>query len=296
MERPVDNAIAYRGAAYSAAAFERQFNPRAVIENMDAVLRRRQELAAETLARLPHSPDIPYGPSPRQTMLIFPAGLAGDPTNETRCADLLFFHGGYWRAGHGSENCFVAEAFTAAGGTVLMASYDLCPRVGIGDIVRQAKDALVWTVANAADHGIDPATLWIGGHSAGAHLCAMILADPDMPPVAGAMLVSGIFDIEPVLNISVNAEIQATAAEIDPWSPLKHPPARPTDMIVSVGGDESAEWQRQSRLYADIARAAGCDVTRVTEAGEHHLSILFNLRRPQSPTAAATIDRMTRRS
>lgn len=282
--------LSYRGADYSPDEFERQFNPRAVIAEMETVLERRRELAAATLARLPYTGGISYGPCARQTMEIFPP----DPAAEKACADLLFFHGGYWRAGHGRENCFVAESFTAAGGTVAMASYDLCPQVGIGDIVGQAKEALAWTVANGADHGIDPGNLWIGGHSAGAHLCAMLLADPETPPVAGALLVSGIFDIAPVLNITVNAEIQATEADIAPWSPLDHPPVQPTAMVVAVGADESTEWRRQSDLYADAARAAGCPVIPVTETGENHLSILFNLRHLNSPTVIATLNAMRR--
>ena len=282
--------LSYRGANYAPDAFEREFNPRAVIADMEAVLERRRTLAKATLARLPYIGGISYGPSPRQTMDIFPPV----PAAEGNSADLLFFHGGYWRAGHGQENCFVAESFTAAGGTVAMASYDLCPQVGIGDIVGQAKEALAWTVANAADHGIDPDNLWIGGHSAGAHLCAMLLADPETPPVAGALLVSGIFDIEPVLNITINAEIQATEADIAPWSPLNHPPVQRTKMVVAFGADESTEWRRQSDLYAAIAKSAGCKAVTVAEKGEHHLSILFNLRHRDSPTVLATLDAMRR--
>lgn len=280
--------VSYRGADYAPNAFEREFNPRATIADMEAVLEQRRTLAKATVARLPHTGGISYGPSARQTMDIFPP----DPAVKRGSADLLFFHGGYWRAGHGLENCFVAESFTAAGGTVAMASYDLCPQVGIGDIVGQAKEALAWTVANAAEHGIDPGNLWIGGHSAGAHLCAMLLADPDTPPVAGALLVSGIFDVAPVLNITVNAEIQATEADIAPWSPLGHPPARPTKLVIAAGADESTEWRRQSALYDEVARAAGCTTVTVTETGEDHLSILFNLRHLHSPTVTATLAAM----
>ena len=280
--------IEYRGNTYAPDVFERQFNPRADNPDIGLQLEERSRLAASTRRRLAFTPNISYGPSPRQTMDIFP----GNPDRRGECADLLFFHGGYWRAGHGSENCFVAEAFVEAGATVVMASYDLCPHVRIGAIVAQACQALEWLMQNGDAHAVDSNRLWVGGHSAGAHLSAMILADPSSPPVAGALLASGIFDLDPVLNISLNAEIQAQSEDVEPWSPLNHPPAQRTEILLAVGGEESSEWQRQTHLYADVARGAGCKTETVIEANANHLGLLFELRSASSKSTQAALARM----
>lgn len=280
--------IRYRGNSYAANEFERQFNPRADNPDIGLQLEERSKLAAATRTHLSFTPDVSYGPSPRQTLDIF----HGDPNRRGECADLLFFHGGYWRAGHGSENCFVAEAFVDAGATVVMASYDLCPNVRIGTIVEQAGQALDWLVQNGAAHGVDSNRLWIGGHSAGAHLCAMILADPSSPPVAGGLLASGIYDLDPVLNISLNAEIQARTEDVAPWSPLNHPPVQQTEVLLTVGADEPFEWQRQTHLYADVARGAGCATETVIEAGANHLGLLFDLRSATSESTQAALAKM----
>lgn len=282
--------IEYRGNTYAPDEFERQFNPRADTPNMEEQLAERHALASSTRRRLVFDGDISYGPSDRQVIDIFP----GNPDRKGECADLLFFHGGYWRAGHGSENCFIVEAFVAAGATVAMASYDLCPHVRIGTIVDQARQAVRWLVDNGSAHGVDPHNLWIGGHSAGAHLSAMILADPDAPPVAGALLASGIFDIDPVLNISINAEIQATADDVQPWSPLLHPPVQQTTVLLTVGDQESSEWQRQTHLYADVASSAGCTTKTVVEPGANHLGQLFNLRLADSMATKSALALMKR--
>jgi len=280
--------ISYRGNTYAPDEFERQFNPRALNQDMDAQLEERQRLATATREKLPFTPNVPYGSSPRQIVDIYP----GDPARAGACADILFFHGGYWRAGHGSENCFVAEPITAAGGTVIMASYDLCPQVTIGEIVRQARACHRWVVQHGRAYGIDPDNLWIGGHSAGAHLSAMILADPEAPPVAGAMLASGIYDLGPVRDISINEEIRATADDVGPWSPLIHPPQQATRMILPVGAEESEEWRRQTDLYAEVAQAVDCKAEIVLEPEADHLQMLFNLRLPDGVATRAILNQM----
>ena len=88
----------------------------------------------------------------------------------------------------------------------VVANYALCPQVSIDEIVRQMRAAVAWVLTRIDRHGGDPTKVVVGGHSAGAHLTAMCLQTrwkedyglPTDDPLAGAVLVSGLYDLEPL--------------------------------------------------------------------------------------------------
>lgn len=287
--------IDYRGQGYPPEEFERQFNPRADVTDLDAIQAERRRLSEAARARLDGVLGVPYGDGECQVVDVFapdrPTTPGGGPT-------LVYLHGGYWRSGHARDASFIAEPFVRAGATAFLATYDLCPDVTVATIVDQARRAIAWVHANARSYGGDPDRLYLVGHSAGAHLCAMALAHDWAEArevggaIAGACLISGVYDLEPVLSISVNALIRATPADVAPLSPLRHPPRQPVPVIVAVGGNESTEWRRQSSLYADVARGAGCTVAEIDVPGVHHWSILLPMREPHHPVTRALLRMM----
>lgn len=280
--------IEYRGASYSQAEFDRQFNPRMVAVNPDAAAARRIVLSDAIRARRTHALGLAYGNRSRETIDIFPANTPGAPV-------VVYFHGGYWRSGSARDNNFIAEPFVAAGACVAMINYDLCPTVPIGTIVHQTRAAISWIRENVKHHGGDGERLFLVGHSAGAHLAAMALADETgtvpLDAVRGAALVGGIYDLDPVTRAAINEEIGLRAADIAPYSPLGQPPRTSVPLIVAVGLAESLEWVRQSRLYADVAEAAGCFVERIEMPGADHYTPLFDLLEPGDRVCAAIIAR-----
>lgn len=281
--------IEYRGVQYEQAEFDFQFNPRLQADDPDSVQPRRAALSEEVRARRPHTLGLPYGEREREFVDVFPADKPGAPV-------LVYFHGGYWRTGSARENNYIAAPFVDAGACIAVVNYDLCPSVPIATVVAQARAAVGWIAANIAQHGGDGERLYLLGHSAGAHLVAMALADDSgaVPHDAliGAAVVSGIYDLDPVLRAAVNEEIGLSPADVAPNSPLNHPPRAPLPLLVAVGLAESAEWIRQSRLYADCAEAAGCPVERVDLAGADHYRPLFDLYDADDPLRAAIIARM----
>ena len=119
-------------------------------------------------------------------------------------------------------------------------------------------------------------------------------AHPGMPtgPVKGTCLVSGIFDLAPVLEISLNEEIRAKADDVAPLSPLNHAPRYPLPIIVGVGLAESEEWVRQSHLYTETAENAGCQVELIEVPAAHHFSILFDMQQAANPITIRLCDMM----
>ena len=81
----------------------------------------------------------------------------------------------YWRALDKKDFSFLAPAWVDAGVSLAVVNYDLCPRVSMEEIVRQMLRASRWLWHHAEDYGMDQDRLYVGGHSAGGHLTAMLM-------------------------------------------------------------------------------------------------------------------------
>lgn len=233
--------------------------------------------------------DLPYGTSARERIDIFPAAQAGAPL-------FCFIHGGYWRSRDKSEFSFVARPLVEAGVSVALPTYDLAPAVSIEKIVQQMLAALAWLYRNAASHGADPRRIYVGGHSAGAHLAAMMIAAQwkvyagDLPAdlVKGALAVSGVYDLAPLLRVSFNSDLRLDAAAAYKLSPLTYRPLRAVPLVTAVGGNESDEFKRQNQA---IAKAwPHCWQRDIAMPGHHHLSILESMGDFGSPLVRAALD------
>ena len=280
-----DLLIEHRGRTYTPEAFERAFNPRAYTPDAEVKAASRAGLSADTRARFQGELGVAYGARPRETLDIYPSASPDAPV-------MVYIHGGFWRVGSARDSGFFAEPFLAAGACCVMVNYDLCPAVGIGDIVEQIPRAIAGVHSEIARYGGDPNGLYLVGHSAGAHLIAMAMAKPDALPndaVLGATLISGVYDLAPLLDISVNADLRLTPEDIAPLSPLGHPPQAPLPLVVAVGQDESPEWIEQSHLYANVAETAGCPVERVDVPAADHYSVVIDIGQPRNALAGAVL-------
>jgi arylformamidase len=262
------------------AYYEAQYNNRLAIPDAAIFNARGVERSAAARNRLAKRLDLPYGPSARQRIDLYPAAAERAPI-------LSFIHGGYWRSRDKSEFAFIAEPFVAAGITVAMPEYDLAPTVTVAAIVEQMVAAHAWLYRNAAGHGADPSRLFVAGHSAGGHLAAMMAAthwkdiDAALPPdlVKGAYAVSGLFDLMPMLHFSFNADIGLDAASAKAMSPIEHAPAWPVPVRTAAGALESDEFRRQCQVLAE--RWPASVKGHMDVPGCHHLSVAEALADPQ---------------
>jgi len=262
----------------SLAEWESHFNPRAAVPDF-ARFQQAQALASEAFRQEQTAatwvPDLPYGKGERHRLDWF-RGRAGGPVH-------LFFHGGYWRGGDRKSVSFVARHLQAAGVHVALASYDLCPVVDLDQTVASAKEAFAWVARHAAAFGADPQRISVSGHSAGAHLCALLLCTDWVPwglpadPIRAAVLSSGIFDPSPALSISVNEEIRLTPALAHRHNALLGLPSTAVQAWVIVGGAEPWRWVDMSLQYGQHLRRCGIDAAIEVLPGYHHFSILDTL-------------------
>ena len=133
--------------------------------------------------------------------------------------------------------------------------------------------------------------LVISGHSAGGHLAACMLAtdwpaiDASLPTdlVTAAYAISGLFDLRPLVRTSINNPLRLDEATARAASPLfwKAPVHGSLDAVV--GGDESAEYFRQSRTIVDTWGAAGLPTRFGTVKAANHFTAIAPLADPGSP-------------
>ena len=223
-------------------------------------------------------PDIRYGTGPLATLDYFPCGAPDRPL-------AVYLHGGYWRGRDKRDYSFVAEGLLPAGCNVAVMNYDLCPAVSVGEIVKQVRDGLVWLDAQAPGLGFARGILAVG-NSAGAHVIAATLARtgrPDELPegiIRKAYLISGIYELTPVLSITVNQEIRLLPGDIAALSPIRYPLAASTGYEVLAGTAEPAGWVRQSQDLVSHIVDQGLAVGYHPRPGLNHYSIVEELASP----------------
>jgi len=273
-------------------ALEHAYNPRAAVPDHERYREARVKRSANFRARVPGQLDLRYGEGERMLMDIF----VPDPRD--RPAPLVvFFHGGYWRAGDKREMSMMAEPLLDAGVAVAIPGYDLCPQVTVPQIMTQTRAAVAHLVRHGATMGIQPHRLVVSGVSAGAHLAAACLSHDwtreELPGdlIQGALLITGIYDPEVVVQLSVNAEIQLGEADVQPANMLAAPCLARCPVTVAAGGAEPPEWIAQSRDYAVKLRSDGLTAVDFREIpGENHFSITATLAEADSPLTRRLIE------
>jgi arylformamidase len=145
-----------------------QYNNRARIADHARFFERWAEASALSRQQSDCVLDLPYGDAPAEKLDVFRTTAAQAPV-------LVFIHGGWWRALDKADHSFIAPSFNADGALVVVPNYTLCPAATIEQITLQMMRALSWVWQHAGAHGGDPRRIVVAGHSAGAHLAAMLL-------------------------------------------------------------------------------------------------------------------------
>ncbi len=250
---------------------QREYDNRGKVPGYPAILEGWQRDAAAFRAAWQQAePGLAYGPSPRQALDLFWPG----PAREGPVA--LFIHGGYWQMLDRSWFSHLAAGLLGHGVAVALPSYDLCPDVSLDALVEQLRAAAGFLHRR---HASRPLAI---GHSAGGHLAAMLLAT-DWPArglpaglVPAALPLSGLFDLAPLRQTTINQALGLDADAAARLSPI-HLPAPGLPIHAVVGGEEGAEYERQSR---SIAEAWGGSWEAVP--GENHFTIVAPLADPGS--------------
>jgi arylformamidase len=283
------NEPAYKGFRQDEMEF--QYNPRVSVPEFPELARIRSAQARKVRDSAKSWLNVPYGSSPRELLDIYAAGKQGGPV-------LVYIHGGYWRSGSKEDNCNFVPTFTKRGATVVLVEYDLCPQVTVADIVRQTRSAIAWVYKNIVRYGANPSKVFVAGHSAGGHLTAMALAHDwakeGMPAdlIKGAVATSGVYDLDMVMEISVQEQVRMTPDIAKQNSPLLHPPRVKCPLVVAVGGAEPQGWQQMSEDYFNYCKQHGMPVEYLVEPDANHYTMSEHLLDDARPLTRAMIKQM----
>ena len=230
--------------------------------------------------------DLAYGSGRFETFDLY------RPTGTNAAPIFVFVHGGYWQASDKVQHAQFAQGLLDAGYAVAMPNYGLAPDTPLEASIAQSVAALNFLAREAEALGLDPARLHVSGHSAGAHLAAMALCARDIPPVASALLLSGLYDLRPLghlpLGRLLGLDDRTRATLLSPAARSRPKLAR---LAFAVGEGESDAFKAQSAALAQRWQAPPPLV-----CPGHHFSMLDGLNGGALLDLALTTAKGSRRS
>ncbi|NWS86403.1 KFA formamidase, partial [Toxostoma redivivum] len=258
---------------YSPSRWSPRLDRDTIIDAHLAVTAAGTERARASVRTLLH---VPYGNGDREKLdIYFPTDLS-----ETFPV-LVYIHGGYWQCLSKDDSGFAAPPLVSQGVAVVAVGYDIAPEGHMDAMVLQVRRSLVFLV----QHYPRIRGIYLCGHSAGAHLAAMVLSTDwtefqVVPDIKGAVLVSGVYDLEPILHTYVNDALNMSREVAQRNSPMRNvPTAVPAacEVLVAVAQHDSPEFHRQSQEYSQALRAAGWSVSLLDLAGVDHFDVIEKL-------------------
>jgi len=261
--------------------FESEYNLRARHPDFETYFERWQSESEHARSTLPCSLDHQYGDGPNMSLDIFP------PPGASRLV-LLFIHDGYWRSLDKESFSYPAIGLNKAGVVYISINYALAPTISLDEIVEQCRQAVTWVYRSVETFGGDPNRIHISGHSAGGHLTAMLLStdwakrgEAELK-LAGGIAISGLFDLVPILETSINEEVRLDMTSARRNSPSEFLPSDNAPFITAVGANETDEFLRQSRDYAAAWNEHSGDGLYFPLDGFHRFDVVCELGRSGS--------------
>jgi arylformamidase len=275
-------------------AQEREYSPSSCVGDLDAVLTDFNDQCLTMSEKYAPNVDenVPYGPEPRTVMDIYV------PKGKGPFAVHVFVHGGYWQEFSKTESTFAVGNFLDHDTILVVMDYTLAPEAKMAQIIDEARACALWVLHNIARYGGDPQNITMSGHSAGAHLLAQILAMDwqaegfDACPLKGAALVSGVYDLRPLVGTYINAALGMDEAEAARHSPALHLPKSTCPIVLCVGGDETQSFQDQTAGFTKSLQSTGHDCKQISMPGFNHFDIILELGKPKSPLFQAIAAQM----
>lgn len=235
--------------------------------------------------RVERAGGLAYGPAARHKLdLYLPLAAGGAPAPPL--ASIVFFYGGSWRDGDRQDYAFVGYGLARRGYAVAIADYRLVPDILYPAFVQDAALAVAWAAGAEGQSAGLGGRLFVAGHSAGAHIAAMLALDArflqgrGLEPetvMAGWIGLSGPYDFLPFDDPDVAEVFSAVVPEASqPILQVGPGDAGPPALLVT-GLDDTTVRPRNTQNLAAAIRQAGGSVTVETYAGVAHAGTILAL-------------------
>ena len=221
---------------------------------------------------------IAYGGRARQTLDVCrPVDAAAAPV-------IVFFYGGAWRSGRKELYRYVGKALARRGYVAVVPNYRVYPEVRYPEFIEDAALAVRWVKDNIVRFGGDPNKIFLKGHSAGAHIAAMLAIDArwlgkvGLSPgrdIAGLIGIAGPYDYMPLRDQVLMAIFGG--ADRPETQPIFHVCAGAPRALLMTGGSDRLVEPGNSMRLAERLRAAGNAATVRTYRRVGHYLIIAAL-------------------
>jgi arylformamidase len=252
---------------YTYEELNRQYNPRTDVPEYENYFKKWEEGSRQAQYNYPVATNICYGSGNPESLAIFPAANPGSKV-------MIFIHGGFWHLLDKELFYFLSPVFNDKSICSVFINYPSAPAATMDQIVSSCKTALHWLREHIQRYNGDPHEFYIIGHSAGAHLAAMLLATDSASLLKGAILASGIFHLEPVRLSYLNNILQFNPGTVATSSPALLKWLNDCPVLLITGGAESEEFKDQSKGLFEIRSKQNGAIQLLEIPGKNHYSIL----------------------
>jgi acetyl esterase/lipase len=218
-------------------------------------------------------------------------GLALDvyrPRDAHGAPVVVFFYGGSWKSGKRQWYRWAGEALAQRGLVVVIPDYRKWPHVRMDGFMQDAARAVAWAHAHAGDYGADRSQLFLMGHSAGAHIGALLATDPAWlaaqgmrtSQVSGFIGLAGPYDFLPLKEADYIDMFGATHAAQLRSQPVHYVAGNEPPMLLLQGTSDRIVDPHNATSLANALRRHGDSVELKLYPDIGHNAILFSMSRP----------------
>ena len=269
-------ALGIVGLALGALGYASKWSQVGLLNSVDALL------SARAPARKVAS-GISFGPLARQKLDIWaPADTRATPRDV-----IVFFYGGSWNSGDRELYGFVGRALAARGFIVVLPDYRLVPEVRFPRFVEDGAAAVAWVDRNIAQYGGNPARVHVSGHSAGAHIAALLTLDPHWLKAAGAPAhgirsfagLAGPYDFLPFTSDASRAAF-GQMPDPKPSQPITFARKDAPPMLLLTGSADTTVKPRNTAALASAQTKVGAVARTILYQGLGHSDIIMAVAEP----------------
>jgi arylformamidase len=256
------------------AARSKAYSPSSALPEgeLEQQIRRYIDKSNAAYAAFPNTRTISYGDEASNTIDIV------TPAPDKPVPLLVFLHGGYWQQLSKKESFFPATQTLPRGIAFATIDYTLAPVATIDEIVDECCAAVSLLVKDADKLNIDPNRIVLSGSSAGAHLAAMccLKLPPALAP-SGVVLMSGIYELAPLIGTYINDVVGMDLACADRNSPALANLDNFPKSVIAWGRQETDEFKLQSQYFASLLNACSRQVETVEMTLRNHFDIVEDI-------------------
>jgi acetyl esterase/lipase len=243
-------------------------------------------------AHVKRTANIGYGPGARARLDVY------QPSRPSAHAlpVIIFWHGGGWIDGNKDFYRFAGAALAQLGYVTILPDYRVYPEVRFPAFLDDAARAVTWVQQHAAQYGGDPHRIVLMGHSAGAHMAAMLAlnstylqrAGANTHDIIGLIGLSGPYRLAP--NTPVLNEIFSAPYTAKDWQVIGYVTSSAPPALLVHGGGDTLVWPSNTIDLAAALSAQGVHVETRIYPGRSHADTVAALSVPARSRAPVLQD------